>query len=85
MARFSLIRPLDQPTGTRRLLCDLKAALDDDRFTALRLIAAYAKSGPLLRLQPRLTAWRGAGKTVEAILGIDQRGTSQEALQLPQS
>ena len=57
MARFSLIRPLDQPTGTRRLLCDLKAALDDDRFTALRLIAAYAKSGPLLRLQPRSTGW----------------------------
>ena len=82
MARFSLIRPLDQPTGTRRLLHDLEAALDDDRFTALRLIAAYAKSGPLLRLQPRLAAWRRAGKTVEAVLGIDQRGTSQEALRL---
>ena len=82
MPRFSLLRPLDQPTGTRRLLHDLEAALDDSRFTAFRLVAAYAKSGPLLRLQPRLTAWRGAGKTVEAILGIDQRGTSEEALRL---
>ena len=33
MPRFSLLRPLDQPTGGRRLLHDLQAALDDDRFT----------------------------------------------------
>lgn len=82
MPRFSLLRPLDQPTGGRRLLHDLEAALDDDRFTGFRLIVAYAKSGPLLRLQPRLTEWRRAGKTVEAVLGIDQRGTSLEALRL---
>lgn len=82
MPRFSLLRPLDQPTGGRRLLHDLDAALDDDRFTGFRLIVAYTKSGPLLRLQPRLTEWRRAGKTIEAVLGIDQRGTSLEALRL---
>lgn len=82
MPRFSLLRPLDQPTGGRRLLHDLEAALDDHRFTGFRLIVAYAKSGPLLRLQPRLTDWRRAGKTVEGVLGIDQRGTSLEALRL---
>ena len=82
MPRFSLLRPLDQPTGGRRLLHDLDAALDDDRFTGFRLIVAYAKSGPLRHLHPRLTDWRRAGKTVEAVLGIDQRGTSLEALRL---
>lgn len=82
MPRFSLLRPLDQPTSARRLLHDLEAALDDDRFTGFRLIVAYAKSGPLRHLHPRLTDWRRAGKTVEAVLGIDQRGTSLEALRL---
>ena len=82
MPRLSLIRPLDQPVGKRRLLQDLKDALVDDRFSIFRLIVAYAKSGPLYRLQEHLIAWRAAGKKSEAILGIDQQGTSVEALDL---
>ena len=82
MSRLSLIRPLDQPAGRRRLLQDLKGALGDDRFSTFRLIVAYAKSGPLYRLQEHLVSWRSAGKKSEAILGIDQQGTSGEALDL---
>ena len=82
MPRISLIRPLDQPPGTRRLLDDLKAALEDDRLLHFKLIVAYAKSGPLHRLREHLDSWRDAGKTAEAILGIDQKGTSTEALDL---
>ena len=82
LPRFSLIRPLDQPRGTRRLLQDLKAALRDDRFVDFRLIVAYAKSGPLYRLQELLEAWRALGKTSTAILGLDQQGTSKDALEL---
>ena len=82
MSRFSLIRPLDQPPGTRRLLQDLKDALNDDRFSTFKLIVAYAKSGPLLRLQEHLDSWRAAGNKAHAIFGIDQQGTSREALEL---
>ena len=82
MPRLSLIRPLDQPPGTRRLLHDLKRALGDDRLSRFMLIVAYAKSGPLHRLREHLESWKDAGKTTEAILGIDQQGTSREALQL---
>ena len=82
MPRISLIRPLDQPPGTRRLLQDLKDALADDRLSAFKLIVAYAKSGPLHRLREQLDAWRREGKRADAILGIDQRGTSKEALEL---
>ena len=82
MARISLIRPLDQPIGERRLLSDLKQALCDERLSEFRLIVAYAKTGPLYRLQEFIEGWRSAGKTIEAIFGIDQRGTSREALQL---
>lgn len=82
MSRISLIRPLDQPPGTRRLLHDLKVALGDDRLSTFKLVVAYAKSGPLHRLHDDLALWRAAGKTTAAILGIDQRGTSKEALDL---
>lgn len=80
--KISLIRPLDQPPATRRLLNDLKAALCDRKFDNFRTIVAYAKSGPLLRLRELLISWRKLGKSAEIIVGIDQRGTSREALEL---
>lgn len=79
---LSFIKPLDQPPGSRRLLAELKAALMDDRFSEFRLIVAYAKTGPLYRLRDLLEKWREKGKTIEAVLGIDQQGTSREALEL---
>lgn len=82
MAKFSLIKPLDQPPGNRRLLNDLKTCLADPAFSDFRLIVAYAKSGPLIRLAELLKSWRSSGKTSSAILGIDQKGTSKEALEL---
>ena len=82
MPHFSLICPLDQPLGTRRLLHDLKNALDDSRLSTFKLVVAYAKSGPLYRLQKHLDSWRDAGKAADIILGIDQQGTSREALDL---
>lgn len=82
MSNFSLIRPIDQPLGRHRLLDDLKSALQDGRFTDFRLIVAYARSGPLYRLQRLLEEWRQEKKTSAAILGIDQQGTSKDALEL---
>lgn len=82
MAIVSLIRPLDQPPGKRRLLADLRSGLRDDRFNRFRLMIAYAKSGPLLRLSSDIEKWRLSGGKTEAIIGIDQHGTSLEALEL---
>ena len=84
MAEFTLIKPLDQPPGTRRLLEDLKTALQSENFDALYIIVAYAKSGPLLRLRELLENWRKAGKSLDIILGVDQQGTSLEAVELSQ-
>jgi len=82
MPQLSIIRPLDQPTGNRRLLGELKKALTTTSFTDLRFIIAFAKSGPLLRLKKLLTRWHEHGNTSSAIFGIDHRGTSREALDL---
>ena len=82
MSSFSLITPLDQPLGNRRLLSDLKACLANSEFDNLRLIVAYAKSGPLIRLREDLLSWRRSGKALAAVIGLDQQGTSKEALEL---
>lgn len=77
-----IIRPYQQATGQRRLLADLKSTLSDAKFQELRVVVAYAKSGPLHRLRTHFDAWRKAGGKSYAIIGIDQQGTSQEALEL---
>ena len=82
MPQVSFIGPLDQPLGSRRLLSELRVCLTSGLFTSFRIIVAYAKSGPLLRLRTELTSFKGGGGVIEAILGIDQQGTSREAVQL---
>lgn len=85
MIGFSLIRPLDQPLGQRRLLGALRESLRDDRFTDFRAVVAYARSGPLRRLQTDVERWRESGHTSAAIFGVDQQGTSRDALELANS
>ncbi|AJC64954.1 phospholipase D family protein [Dickeya zeae] len=80
MPQVSFITPLDQPSGSKRLLDILRTGLKDPRFTQLRIVTAYAKSGPLLRLKSDIESWIAAGNSLCAIVGIDQQGTSKEAL-----
>lgn len=81
MIRVSFLRPIDQFDGTRRLLGELKAALQSPDYESLRISVAFAKSGPLLRLSPLLKQWKQQGKTIEAIFGVDLQGTSRQALE----
>ncbi|GAA5496832.1 hypothetical protein Rhal01_03019 [Rubritalea halochordaticola] len=82
MPEFSIITPLDQPTGKRRLLEDLKSSLKSDEFNEFTVIVAYAKSGPLLRLEEHLENWKKDGGKSRIIIGVDQQGTSIEAVEL---
>lgn len=82
MPTLGVIRPYQQVTGQKRLLADLKSSLSDAKFQELRVVVAYAKSGPLHRLETHFEAWRKAGGKSYAIIGIDQQGTSKEALEL---
>ena len=78
----SLIKPLDQPSGRLRLLPMLAEGLRDGNFGQLNLIMAYAKSGPLLRLEPDFQQWKTRGGQTYAIFGVDQQGTSRQALEI---
>jgi HKD family nuclease len=79
--KYSFLYPLDQPLGKRRLLEDLKKSLADKDFSEFYFTVAFAKVGPLYRLQELLQAWRAAGKNTMGIFGIDHCGTSVQALQ----
>jgi len=81
MPRISVLSPLDQPLGNRRLLEDLKRCLKDKDLNEFGFSVAFAKVGPLYRLQESIEAWRAAGKSTVAIFGIDHNGTSLQALQ----
>jgi hypothetical protein len=81
MAKFAFLRPVDQPNGTRRFINELQACLTSPDYTQFRFAVAFAKSGPLLRMEADLKKWRAAGKTIEGIFGIDRLGTSRQALE----
>lgn len=80
MPSISFLTPLDQPTGNRRLLTELRESLTDSAFSRLRMIVAFGKVGPLLRLEELIAKRRSDGLRIEAIFGIDHSGTSAQAL-----
>lgn len=81
MVAFTILSPLDQPLGRRRLLQVLKDKLSSDKFSSFGISIAFAKIGPLYRLQDSILKWHKAGKNSSAIFGIDHKGTSKQALE----
>lgn len=82
MPNIEILKPLDAAVGKRRLLDELKSNLDAEDYSDFRWLVAYAKAGPLYRLKKRLESWRAKGRKTSALFGIDQQGTSREALEL---
>jgi len=80
MAEISFIKPCDQPEGNLRLLECLRELLASDEFDDLKIVVAFAKIGPLLRLLPEIEKWIAKSKTIQAVFGIDHSGTSLQAL-----
>ena len=81
VARISILKPTDQPLNQKRLLNELKQCLGRNDLNNFKFVVAYAKSGPLKRLESDIQNWLHKGKSIEAVFGIDQRNTSQEALE----
>jgi HKD family nuclease len=83
MQSASFLNPLDQPEARARLLEYLRENFRNDEFSRATLIVAFAKSGPLRKLRGDIENWsQDASREVRAIFGIDQQGTSEEALRL---
>lgn len=80
MATISFIQPLDQPLKHKRLLGELRAALNGNKFDRLYIAVAAVSEGALLRLDKEIKAWRTVGKSIQAIYGVDISATTIEAL-----
>lgn len=81
MPKITLLKMLDQPLGRFRLLDALEECLNDADFNSFKFSVAFAKLGPLLRLDNSITNWISNSKNIEGIFGIDHQGTSQQALE----
>lgn len=81
MPTIAIQSPTDQPGGHFRLLDEIKQNLSSPDFISFSFITAFAKVGPMLRLLPFINTWRQKGNKVEAIFGIDEKGTSLQALE----
>jgi HKD family nuclease len=81
MPQITILRPTDQPTNKVRLINELKLHLACNDFSDFRIVVAFAKLGPLQRLSKAIEQWVSAGKTVRGVMGIDQNGTSKQALE----
>jgi HKD family nuclease len=79
-----ILDPLFQFDGTDRYLARLKSLLDSSEYNELFIAVAYAKAGGVARIYQELNAWRSQPGIAKLIVGIDQKGTSLQALQLAQ-
>lgn len=81
MPTLRFLDPLDQLNGSIRLLAWLADALECGLFSRCCIVAAFAKEGPLLRLDGSIRTFKKNKGSVEAIFGVDIRGTSRQALE----
>lgn len=79
--QLTFLRPMDQFLGTDRLIERFRNWLQDQSVSHIRFAAAFAKSGPLLRLGSLIDQSRKRGKNIEAVFGVDHLGTSRQALE----
>lgn len=80
MPTITVQSPLDQPSGNLRLINELKNQLLSDDFNAFYIISAFAKVSPLLKLKPEFDIWLAKGNSINIAFGIDEKGTSKQAL-----
>jgi HKD family nuclease len=62
------------------LIHELRDCLASDDYSSFLMAVAFVKVGPLIRLQKDVEKWLSKGKTIEAIWGVNHRGTSQQAI-----
>lgn len=81
MANFRYINPVDQPIGKFRLIDWLEQNFLCDDFQNFCCLVAFAKINPFYKLHNSIQIWNGKGKSARAVIGIDHKGTSLQALQ----
>lgn len=80
MAELTVVNPIRQPMGTFRLLNWLEEGFQNENFSRFKCAVAFAKAGPFYKLDSSYNNWKSSGKSSLAIIGVDHKGTSLQAL-----
>lgn len=81
MSTYQYIRPIDQPTGAFRLIDWLEENFLSPDYNNFKCLVAFAKIKPFYKLHSSIQSWNTRGNQSEAVIGIDHKGTSYQALQ----
>lgn len=81
MPNITFLKPIDQPLGHLRLISELANCLNSPQYSQFKFAVGFAKVGPLARLNEHIQKWKNGNNKIEGIFGIDQQGTSIQALQ----
>lgn len=75
-----ILNPASQPSGEFRILQWLEDCFANQNYSHCQFVVAFAHAIPFYKLGLQISNWKLAGKTIEAIFGIDLHGTSRQAL-----
>lgn len=81
MSLYQYIRPADQPTGVFRLIDWMEANFLSSDYDSFKCLVAFAKIKPFYKLHESIQKWNSRGNQSEAVIGVDHKGTSYQALQ----
>ena len=81
MSLYQYIHPTDQPSGVFRLIDWMEANFLSTDYDSFKCLVAFAKINPFYKLHESIQKWNSRGNQSEAIIGIDHKGTSYQALQ----
>ena len=81
MPKIHFVSPSDQPNGKFRLINWIEDNLQNDAFQNFCCLVAFAKIKPFYKLHESIQQWNARGNSIHAIIGIDHKGTSFQALQ----
>lgn len=81
MPAYQYIHPADQPIGAFRLIDWMEANFLSAEYNSFACLVAFAKIKPFYKLHESIQKWNSRGNQSEAVIGIDHKGTSYQALQ----
>ncbi len=80
MPNIQLLDPSSQPIGTFRLIDWLESQFKSPQYNEFYCAVGFAKIKPFYYLHDSIQTWKTLGKNLKAVVGIDHKGTSLQAL-----
>ena len=81
MSIYKYISPIEQPSGSFRLIDWIEKNFYSTDYNEFKCLVAFAKVNPFFKLHNSIQHWNSCGKGSNVVIGIDHKATSYQALQ----